>query len=53
MPAAREPYMLRGCPGAAWFKPAYTRLRDGAQTFIPVNIIGNLYVSNGMAAVTR
>ena len=28
----------------------YTRLRDGAQTFIPVNIIGNLYVSNGMAA---
>lgn len=28
----------------------YTRLRDGALTFIPVNIIGNLYVSNGMAA---
>jgi ribosomal protein S12 methylthiotransferase accessory factor len=28
----------------------YTRLRDGAQSFIPVNIIGNLYVSNGMAA---
>jgi ribosomal protein S12 methylthiotransferase accessory factor len=28
----------------------YTRLRDGAQTFIPANIIGNLYVSNGMAA---
>jgi ribosomal protein S12 methylthiotransferase accessory factor len=28
----------------------YTRLRDGAQAFIPVNIIGNLYVSNGMAA---
>ena len=28
----------------------YTRLRDDAQTFIPVNIIGNLYVSNGMAA---
>ncbi|MFT5588243.1 MAG: ribosomal protein S12 methylthiotransferase accessory factor [Bradyrhizobium sp.] len=28
----------------------YTRLRDGAQTLIPVNIIGNLYVSNGMAA---
>ncbi len=28
----------------------YTRLRDGEQTFIPVNIIGNLYVSNGMAA---
>ena len=28
----------------------YTRLRDGAQTWIPVNIIGNLYVSNGMAA---
>lgn len=28
----------------------YTRLRDGAETFIPVNIIGNLYVSNGMAA---
>jgi ribosomal protein S12 methylthiotransferase accessory factor len=28
----------------------YTRLHDGAQTFIPVNIIGNLYVSNGMAA---
>ena len=28
----------------------YTRLRDGAVTWIPVNIIGNLYVSNGMAA---
>jgi ribosomal protein S12 methylthiotransferase accessory factor len=28
----------------------YTRLRDGARTWIPVNIIGNLYVSNGMAA---
>ena len=28
----------------------YKRLRDGAETFIPVNIIGNLYVSNGMAA---
>ncbi|MEO6983790.1 MAG: 30S ribosomal protein S12 methylthiotransferase accessory factor YcaO [Paralcaligenes sp.] len=28
----------------------YTRLRDGAQVYIPVNIIGNLYVSNGMAA---
>ena len=28
----------------------YTRLRDGVQTWIPVNIIGNLYVSNGMAA---
>ncbi|MEO8204237.1 MAG: YcaO-like family protein, partial [Betaproteobacteria bacterium] len=27
----------------------YTRLRDGAQTWFPVNIIGNLYVSNGMA----
>ncbi len=28
----------------------YTRLRDGAKTWFPVNIIGNLYVSNGMAA---
>ncbi len=28
----------------------YTRLRDGAQVYFPVNIIGNLYVSNGMAA---
>ena len=28
----------------------YTRLSDGAQTWFPVNIIGNLYVSNGMAA---
>ncbi|HEV7816761.1 MAG TPA: 30S ribosomal protein S12 methylthiotransferase accessory factor YcaO [Janthinobacterium sp.] len=28
----------------------YTRLRDGALTYFPVNIIGNLYVSNGMAA---
>ena len=28
----------------------YTRLRDGATTYIPVNIIGNLYVSNGMAS---
>jgi ribosomal protein S12 methylthiotransferase accessory factor len=28
----------------------YTRLRDGARAWIPVNIIGNLYVSNGMSA---
>ncbi len=28
----------------------YLRLSDGVQTWIPVNIIGNLYVSNGMAA---
>jgi ribosomal protein S12 methylthiotransferase accessory factor len=28
----------------------YVRLRDGAETWFPVNIIGNLYVSNGMAA---
>lgn len=28
----------------------YVRLRDGAETLFPVNIIGNLYVSNGMAA---
>jgi ribosomal protein S12 methylthiotransferase accessory factor len=28
----------------------YKRLKDDAETFIPVNIIGNLYVSNGMAA---
>ncbi|TAL87864.1 MAG: 30s ribosomal protein S12 methylthiotransferase accessory protein YcaO [Candidimonas sp.] len=28
----------------------YTRLRDSAQVYFPVNIIGNLYVSNGMAA---
>ncbi|PRC91336.1 30S ribosomal protein S12 methylthiotransferase accessory factor YcaO [Solimicrobium silvestre] len=28
----------------------YKRLSDGEQTWIPVNIIGNLYVSNGMAA---
>lgn len=28
----------------------YLRLRDGETTYIPVNIIGNLYVSNGMAA---
>jgi ribosomal protein S12 methylthiotransferase accessory factor len=28
----------------------YVRLRDGAVTYFPVNIIGNLYVSNGMAA---
>ena len=28
----------------------YTRLHDGVQTWFPVNIIGNLYVSNGMAA---
>ena len=28
----------------------YTRLRDNAITYFPVNIIGNLYVSNGMAA---
>ncbi len=28
----------------------YQRLSDGEKTWIPVNIIGNLYVSNGMAA---
>jgi ribosomal protein S12 methylthiotransferase accessory factor len=28
----------------------YRRLRDDQETWIPVNIIGNLYVSNGMAA---
>jgi ribosomal protein S12 methylthiotransferase accessory factor len=28
----------------------YTRERDGSTTYIPVNIIGNLYVSNGMSA---
>ncbi|WP_426110730.1 30S ribosomal protein S12 methylthiotransferase accessory factor YcaO [Massilia sp. PWRC2] len=28
----------------------YVRLSDGAETLFPVNIIGNLYVSNGMAA---
>ncbi len=28
----------------------YTRQRDGTVAYIPVNIIGNLYVSNGMSA---
>ena len=28
----------------------YQRVRDGAEAWFPVNIIGNLYVSNGMAA---
>jgi ribosomal protein S12 methylthiotransferase accessory factor len=28
----------------------YERQRDGATVWLPVNIIGNLYVSNGMAA---
>ena len=28
----------------------YIRQRDGASVWLPVNIIGNLYVSNGMAA---
>jgi len=28
----------------------YVRQRDGAVTWFPVNIIGNLYVSNGMSA---
>jgi ribosomal protein S12 methylthiotransferase accessory factor len=28
----------------------YTRQRDGQTTWFPVNIIGNLYVSNGMSA---
>lgn len=28
----------------------YVRLRDGAEVFFPVNIISNLYVSNGMSA---
>ena len=28
----------------------YTRERDGASVWFPVNIIGNLYVSNGMSA---
>jgi len=29
---------------------AYVRQRDGVTTYFPVNIIGNLYVSNGMSA---
>ena len=28
----------------------FTRLRDNTQVWFPVNILGNLYVSNGMAA---
>ena len=28
----------------------YVRIRDGETTYLPVNLIGNLYVSNGMAA---
>jgi ribosomal protein S12 methylthiotransferase accessory factor len=28
----------------------YVRQRDGATTWFPVNVIGNLYVSNGMSA---
>ena len=28
----------------------YTRLRDGVVAYFPVNLIGNLYVSNGMSA---
>ncbi len=28
----------------------YVRLRDGATAFFPVNVIGNIYVSNGMSA---
>jgi ribosomal protein S12 methylthiotransferase accessory factor len=28
----------------------YQRLRDGATVYFPVNLIGNLYVSNGMSA---
>jgi len=28
----------------------YVRQRDGAVTYFPINIIGNLYVSNGMSA---
>lgn len=28
----------------------YTRLRDGVTALFPVNLIGNLYVSNGMSA---
>ncbi|MEZ5742026.1 MAG: 30S ribosomal protein S12 methylthiotransferase accessory factor YcaO [Burkholderiaceae bacterium] len=28
----------------------YVRLRDGQVAYIPVNVIGNLYVSNGMSA---
>ena len=28
----------------------YTRLSDGVKTWFPVNLIGNLFVSNGMAA---
>ena len=28
----------------------YIRQRDGASVWLPVNVIGNLYVSNGMAA---
>ncbi len=28
----------------------YTRVRDGATALFPVNVIGNIYVSNGMSA---
>lgn len=28
----------------------YTRLRDAEQAYFPVNVIGNIYVSNGMSA---
>lgn len=28
----------------------YTRLRDNKVSYIPINIVGNLYVSNGMSA---
>ncbi|MDD5330563.1 MAG: 30S ribosomal protein S12 methylthiotransferase accessory factor YcaO [Sulfuricella sp.] len=28
----------------------YIRVRDGAEVWFPVNIVGNLYVSNGMSA---
>ena len=31
----------------AW---GYTRQRDGKDIYIPVNVIGNIFVSNGMSA---
>ncbi len=50
IPAASLVDLNSGNAGRGICAIPYTRLRDGATVHFPVNIIGNLYVSNGMAA---
>ncbi len=50
IPAAALVDMNSGNGGRGICAIPYVRERDGAEVFFPVNIISNLYVSNGMAA---